>query len=225
MPLLDKSLGRRQLGRRGRTSRHARLSPGHCDGHRRLNPLAVCKVSPMADVTMYSTEILRMASNGLWGFKPTSQRFTNVGIGASIGGTSRNQVGGPSSTSLIPGTMGPMAHSCRDLELFAQVILAARPWETAPLLMPLPWRHVTPSGELDGMGKWKGANGKPRIGVIRDDGVVRPLKPVRRALDRCVSALQDAGMQMVEMEIGELIDAAETWKLTVCSLAKFDIHD
>ena len=52
-----------------------------------------------------------------------------------------------------------------------------------------------------------------RVGVMRDDGVVRPVKPVRRAMDATVEALIASGKaEIVEVEP---MGFEEGWELTV----------
>jgi hypothetical protein len=49
---------------------------------------------------------------------------------------------------------------------------------------------------------------------MREDGVVTPVLPIARALDRVISALEQAGVEVVPFEMlpGEQADA---WRITV----------
>jgi len=72
-------------------------------------------------------------------------------------------------------------------------MLGAKPWLIEPSLIPMPWRR----GPFD----WLGANNKIRIGVMRDDGLVRPLPPMARAIDEVATALEKSGQfEMVDYQ-------------------------
>jgi amidase len=155
--------------------------------HHRLSDISIC-------------EILT-SSNGLWGFKPTTKRIPRAGLE------------GITSTSRVAGTIGPVCHSVADMELFFRVIFDAQPWKTDITLVNEPWRPVEESGKGLGYEGWSGAGGKLRVGVMRDDGMVRPVKPVRRAMDATVEALVSSGLaEIVEMEP---MGFEEGWELTV----------
>ena len=107
----------------------------------------------------------------------------------------------------IMGTVGPMGRSARDLELFMTTVLAARPWEFDQDCLKMPWRRE----EVE----WK--NGKsPRIGVMWDDGVVRPQPPMRRALRSAVEKLRAGGLEVVDFEPYK---SAEAWEIVVSLVA------
>jgi amidase len=153
-------------------------------------------------VSVYKGFRLR-CSNGLWGFKPTTKRIPRAGL---VGIT---------STSRVAGTIGPVCHSAADLELFFQVILDAKPWRIDSTILNLPWRAIEENGAGLGFSSWSGKGGKLKIGVMRDDGVVRPVKPIRRALDATVKALEQSGLfELVEVEPRGF---EEGWELTVSS--------
>lgn len=71
----------------------------------------------------------------------------------------------------------------------------------APSVEVKPWREVKRKAKL-------------RIGVLYDDGVVRPVAPVRRALDAAVAKLKAAGHEVVEFTP---FKSAENWSLIVGS--------
>lgn len=85
---------------------------------------------------------------------------------------------------LIPPVAGPMATSLATTEYFMESLLASSPWSIDPSAVPIPWRKelATPS-----------ANRKMRLGVVFDDGVVKPQPPVARAMRQTVDALRAAG--------------------------------
>ena len=103
----------------------------------------------------------------------------------------------------ILGTCGPMGRSVRDLELFIDTILAASPWNTDPACVKMPWRK----GEV----VFKGGE-TPRVGVMWDDGVVRPQPPMRRALAVAVMKLRAADIEVVDYAPYK---SAEAWEIIV----------
>ncbi|GFZ50431.1 Putative amidase C550.07 [Saitozyma sp. JCM 24511] len=122
-----------------------------------------------------------------------------LGVGTDIGGSIRNPAAlngiyGFKPTEMvgqesIAGAIGPMGRSARDMSLFVAAVLAAEPWKIDSSNVGMPWRpsEVT----------WKGGD-KPRIGVMWDDGVVRPQPPMRNALQEAVGKLRSAGFEVVD---------------------------
>ncbi|RSH89731.1 hypothetical protein EHS25_001716 [Saitozyma podzolica] len=140
------------------------------------------------------------ANNGLWGFKPSSKRLPRGGIIAVT------------TVSRIAGCIGPAAHSLRDLELFTRVVLASEPWKRDITLTPLPWRDVDDSGRGAGFDGWSGVGGKLRVGVMWEDGVVRPVKPTRRTLQTMEDKLRRlSGVELVDFAPESV---PEIWKIT-----------
>ncbi|EGU77586.1 hypothetical protein FOPG_15002 [Fusarium oxysporum f. sp. conglutinans race 2 54008] len=114
---------------------------------------------------------------GIYGFKPTSERVP-------FGGQSEY----PFPKDHIPGIApvgGPMANSIEDLELFMKITLAQRPWNYDPTVVDIPWRDL---GEADN---------KLTIGVMAEDPEYPLHPPVRRALAKAASALENAGHKLV----------------------------
>ncbi|WVQ86005.1 hypothetical protein IAT38_008173 [Cryptococcus sp. DSM 104549] len=141
--------------------------------------------SPLGAGTDIGGSIRGPASfNGLFGFKPTAPRSTVLGGK----GTQAGQIS-------IPLAIGPLAHSAQDLELFVTTALAGKPWRLDPAVVAMPWRpeEVTFSGK----------GGKLRVGVLWDDGVVKPLPPLRRALELTVKKLKEAGVEVVDYKAYE----------------------
>jgi amidase len=63
-------------------------------------------------------------------------------------------------------------------------LLASEPWNVDATAIPIPWRKelaAPPVGR------------KLRLGVVFDDGVVKPQPPVARAMRETVAALRAAG--------------------------------
>lgn len=130
------------------------------------------------------------ASTGVYSFKPGVHRLPNAGLVIPIG---------PQGYDGIHGTQGPMARSMRDLELYMRVMAASQPWLAEPSVDFRPWREVTAPRRL-------------RIGMLQDDGVIRPVAPVRRALAHAVEKLQEAGHEVVPYRQYEY---AEHWDIVV----------
>ncbi|KNG83128.1 glutamyl-tRNA(gln) amidotransferase subunit A [Aspergillus nomiae NRRL 13137] len=88
----------------------------------------------------------------------------------------------------ILGVVGPLAaQSLDDLELFQRVVLDAEPWDVETSLVPLPWRRVKENREFT-------------VGIMWDDGTVRPHPPIIRALKAARSKLQAAGIKVVDWD-------------------------
>ncbi|KIK63075.1 hypothetical protein GYMLUDRAFT_41385 [Collybiopsis luxurians FD-317 M1] len=110
---------------------------------------------------------------GIYTLKPTTGRLPGNGL--------RGCSSVPGNDAILP-TCGPLARSSRDINLFFDVILSARPWLRSMHLLPLPWRSEPIT--------WSGSGGKIRLGVMWNDGNVLPQPPVRRALRMVVDALK-----------------------------------
>lgn len=141
----------------------------------------------------------------MWGFKPSSKRLPRGGI---VGVT---------SVSRIAGCIGPAAHSLRDLELLVRIVLSAEPWKQDVTLVPMPWREVDERGVGAGCEGWSGEGGRLRVGIMWEDGVVRPVKPTRRALEGMVGKLREH--PRVELVDFTPESVAEIWKITVSAQA------
>jgi amidase len=77
-----------------------------------------------------------------------------------------------------------MATSLATTEYFMETLLASSPWNVDPNVVPIPWRKELASPP---------ANRKLKLGVVFDDGVVKPQPPVARAMRETVDALRAAG--------------------------------
>jgi amidase len=97
--------------------------------------------------------------------------------------------GAPGSGSVgLMASAGPIAGSLRDCELLLKVVAEARPWERDPDVVYGLW-------EEQGKVEWK-----PLIGVVREDGLIKPLPPVSKVLEETVQALRMAGYDVVELD-------------------------
>ncbi|KAJ5766226.1 uncharacterized protein N7511_003842 [Penicillium nucicola] len=85
---------------------------------------------------------------------------------------------------LIPPVAGPMATSLATTEYFIESLLKSDPWNIDPGAIPIPWRKELAAPPT---------NRKLKLGVVFDDGVVKPQPPVARAMRETVDALRAAG--------------------------------
>ncbi|KAG5929163.1 hypothetical protein E4U53_002516 [Claviceps sorghi] len=115
---------------------------------------------------------------GIYGYKPTSYMLPMKGFFP--------QGGLPAELNVICST-GPMCRTLRDMDFFARVMAAAKPWIEDPRLIPLPWTGMSPSaGGLPPLASLK-------IGLMEHDHVIVPQPPVTRALAWAKTQLQSAG--------------------------------
>ncbi|KAM0791673.1 hypothetical protein ACM66B_006265 [Microbotryomycetes sp. NB124-2] len=133
------------------------------------------------------------AACGLYGLRPTALR---------IPGVATYKYGRES----IMGTAGPLAHSARDIELFMSVVLGPESsiWLQDPNVLEMPWREGR-------RGCWQDGNRKLRVGVMWDDGEVRPTKPIERAMNAEVGKLQNS--QLVQVKDFLPYGTREAWYL------------
>lgn len=117
--------------------------------------------------------------NGLYGIKPSSQRIPFAGMET---GTRKGlrQIG-------LPASAGPIATTLRDCELFMKTVSDAKGWERDPEVAYGPWDE---QGFLQK---------KPIIGVIRTDGLITPLPPIKKILDETVQAIRSSGYEVVDI--------------------------
>ncbi|KAL3426084.1 amidase [Phlyctema vagabunda] len=118
--------------------------------------------------------------NGLYGFKPSSARFPYYGIPVSTEGQEH-----------VSSAIGPMARSLSTITSVTQALLSAAPWELDPRVVPLPWRPALYSEMA----------ARPLVvGILWDDGIVKPHPPITRHLQRAVERIVAAGHEVVEWD-------------------------
>lgn len=131
------------------------------------------------------------AFSGCYGLRPTTQRISKAGGVSSAAGQES-----------VPGVQGPLARSVEDIDLFMDVYLnGGKPWERDCTVLPMGWRKVE-SPKAD----------KLTVGIIYDNGIVRPTPPVARALREVAEKLAGAGVKVVEHKPLETELAWETVK-------------
>ncbi|KAJ9627027.1 hypothetical protein H2203_003487 [Taxawa tesnikishii (nom. ined.)] len=119
------------------------------------------------------------ANNGIFGLRPTSYRLPNRGCAATMLGQEH----------IVP-VIGPLSTSLDGIELFMKTLIDQKPWLYEPSLLPFPWRDTASSSLLRVSGS---GQRKLKVGIIGDDGVVKPHPPVLRALNRLTTALGSHG--------------------------------
>lgn len=78
-----------------------------------------------------------------------------------------------------------MARSLASIESFMEILLASQPWDIDPGCIPIPWRRELAAPPPPGR--------KFKVGVVFDDGIVRPQPPVERAIRETAETLAAAG--------------------------------
>lgn len=144
-----------------------------------------------------------------------------LGVGSDIGGSIRSPaafagchglrpstfriskkpgVSAAGGQETIPGVQGPLARSVDDIDLFMDLYInQGKPWEHDATVLPLPWRKVEKPAPKD-----------LTVGVIYDNGVVKPTPPIRRGLKETAAKLAAAGVKVVEFPE---IESQRAWEL------------
>lgn len=121
------------------------------------------------------------ACNGVYGLRPTSRRLPMTGLSATMAGNEN-----------IIAVIGPITTSLEGVKIFMKTIIDAQPWLVEPSLLPFPWTYDTDHLQLS-------TGRKLKIGVLWDDGVVRPQPPITRALKEVTEKLKDvAEIELVD---------------------------
>lgn len=111
------------------------------------------------------------ANQGLYGFKPSALRLPVSGWSATMAGSEH-----------ILGTIGPLSTSLEGVRLFTKTLIDGKPWLKDPSILPIEWKEKT------------GLEERPLVvGVMWDDGVVKPHPPVLRAMKEVVDKLKAKG--------------------------------
>lgn len=128
---------------------------------------------------------------GLYGVKPSWQRVPYSG-----------QEGGlpPGSGKLgIQASAGPIARSLRDCEGFLRVVARMGAWRYDADVVCGDWSSMTDLGGRT-----------VRLGVVRSDGVIEPLPPIKKVLDDVVGALRRKGVEVKELDVTPLLKQCQS---------------
>lgn len=91
----------------------------------------------------------------------------------------------------VPSAIGPLTRSLSSLTTITKAVIDAQPWLLDPRVVPIPWRDEI----------YREVQSRPLvIGVMYDDGVVKPHPPIERALKELVARLKAAGHELVDWE-------------------------
>ncbi|RGP66937.1 hypothetical protein FSPOR_6319 [Fusarium sporotrichioides] len=115
---------------------------------------------------------------GLYGFKPSSSRLPYAGVPVSTDGQEH-----------VPSSIGPIARSMSSIHDVTRAIIQQEPWTQDCRCIPIPWRQNAYDDVL---------KRKLTIGVIRDDGVVKPHPTIKRMIEEAVAALEADGHEVIE---------------------------
>lgn len=127
---------------------------------------------------------------GLFGLKPSSTRFPYSGVPVSHEGQSH-----------VPSSVGPLTRDLSTLTNVTKQCLLAEPWLLDPNVTPLPWREEV----------YQSIQQRPlKIGVIFDDGVVKPHPEIEAAVRLAADLLQSAGHEIVIWDTSDHIDCITT---------------
>jgi amidase len=143
-------------------------------------PAAFCGLCEYVPFTSLPELILTMLQGGV---KCSKGRMPTMGIQSPGDGNESTNAG-----------LGPMARSVSGCELWLQAQLQNQPWNFDFNCIPMPWNKE----------KAQRPKSKLVIGVVRDDGVIRPTPPVSRAWKRVITLLALAGQAIIDVPAGEI---------------------
>ncbi|KAG2414608.1 hypothetical protein HFD88_003799 [Aspergillus terreus] len=114
---------------------------------------------------------------GLYGLKPSHGRLPYYNVSVSTEGQEH-----------VPSVVGPMTRSLFSLTEVTKSVIDSEPWTFDPRCVPIPWRQEMYEDMLS----------RPlTVGLITDDGVVRPHPPIRQALTLLVEKLKKQGHEII----------------------------
>lgn len=125
---------------------------------------------------------------GVHGFKPTSGRLTMIGHAPVFDGQ-----------EAVPAQPGPLARSVRDLALALRVLAAPGQESFDPSIAPVALGDPE-AVALAGL----------RVAVYTDNGILKPVPAIRRAVQEAAAALRERG---VEVEEWTPPDVSEAWDI------------
>ncbi|KAJ8117402.1 hypothetical protein OPT61_g1384 [Boeremia exigua] len=161
------------------------LSPGGSSGGEAAL-MAMC-----GSICGWGTDIggsIRVPSHlcGLFGLKPSAGRFSYAGAANSHEGQFH-----------VPSSVGPISPLLSNLVTMTKECLLTEPWMLDPNVVPLPWRQDM----------FEGVQQRPlRIGLILDDGIVKPHPEVQLAVQLVAALFEEAGHTIVPWSTSEHLD-------------------
>ncbi|KAI1452458.1 amidase [Annulohypoxylon moriforme] len=130
------------------------------------------------------------AYNGVFGIKPTPERFSCRKVAVSNDGQ-----------TTYPMAVGFLSTSIDGIGLMLRSILSTQPWLRDPTVIPMPFRQDVVDEYLqraNNDGTVKQGHRPLKLGILWTDGVVHPHPPVTRSLRMVVDAVQNAGHKVVD---------------------------
>lgn len=128
---------------------------------------------------------------GVYGFKPSERIVPYAG---------QQNPAAPGHAGILP-VAGPLATSMRSCELIMKTIMSHDPWKLDVNCLHIPWRGLKAPNE-----------GRLRIGVVEDDGMLTATPPMRRALSEAKEKLEKAGMRLVDIRLPNVArDIGTAW--------------
>ena len=122
--------------------------------------------------------------SGCYALRCSTGRWPKAGFSTSMPG----QEG-------VASVFSPMARTLNDLTYFTRSIIEMKPWEYDHSVHPLVWRH-----DVEDFFASPTLSPSLRIGVMKTDGVVPPSPACSRALGLAISALQEQGHDIVDVD-------------------------
>ncbi|KAL2212723.1 amidase [Sarocladium strictum] len=120
---------------------------------------------------------------GLFGLKPTSTRFPYAGVPVSHEGQSH-----------VPSSIGPLACDLETIVVATREFINAESWVLDPNVTPLAWRE-----DMYQLIQKR----RLRIGVILDDGVVKPHPDIEVAVRQAAILLERAGHELIRWDTSD----------------------
>ncbi|KAJ4502144.1 hypothetical protein HRR78_007196 [Exophiala dermatitidis] len=94
----------------------------------------------------------------------------------------------------VPSSVGPMSKRLTSLVTVTRAVLNAQAWLSDPKVVPIPWREGL---YLEVQTR------RLKIGLILDDGIVKPHPPVERAVKEAAALLRNAGHEVIIWDTSE----------------------
>ncbi|KAL4744197.1 amidase signature domain-containing protein [Aspergillus similis] len=172
-------------------------------------------------VNAFNTELISGGSSGGEGAL-VGAGGSVLGIGTDIGGSIRvpSNLQGLYSICpttgripcmhqhyLVPPVAGPMARSVSTIEYFMQSLLDSNPWDLDPGCIPIPWRRE--------MAAFPDPTRKLKLGIVYDDGVVRPQPPVMRLMRELARKVTNAGHEVIEWDTSLHRNGTTLWTRSI----------
>ncbi|RKU42540.1 hypothetical protein DL546_005277 [Coniochaeta pulveracea] len=115
---------------------------------------------------------------GLYGLKPSSARLPYYGVPVSTEGQEH-----------VPSSIGPLARTLPSIHKVMKNVIEDEPWTKDCRCAPIPWQTGVYEETL---------SRKLTIGILIDDGVVRPHPPIERIVRHAAELLKANGHEVIE---------------------------